>query len=107
MDCGKENSSGRGGLGPSPLCLAHLAVPEPHFSLGPGRGPAASEGLPRLPWSFRWPPDPMAAPSYRSLHSHACHIMNPSGGFRHGSAEEGELGPLNYGSSSQYMSHGL
>lgn len=50
-DCGEKDSSGRGGLGKSCLHWTHLTSPASQL-LSRARGcPAASGGLPRLPWS--------------------------------------------------------
>lgn len=92
-DCGKEDSSGRSGLGRSCLCLTHLSWPSIPTSLqGKGWYPAASGGLPRLPWSFQWLLDPRGC-TLRGLHTHACHIMNPTGGFWYGGCRRGSAKP--------------
>lgn len=74
-DHGEKDSSGRGGLGRPCLCLTHLNPPSIPTSLQlKGWCPAASGGLPRLPWSCHQLLDPVAAPCpLRPAHSCLLH----------------------------------
>lgn len=74
-------------------CLTHHNWPSIPTSLrGKGWCPVASGGLPRLPWSFQRLLDPRGC-SLRGLHTHACHITNPTGGFWRGGCRRGSAKP--------------